>query len=363
MKMISDYITEQETCIMNTGMDDDYITAYCEAASAMSVANCYAELASLAALAFANDTETSYVQESGDEKPGILSKIGGAMKNAWEGFLRFWKAIIGKVKNFFVEKKVDAVNKKLDDMDPTMMLSIDIRALNPYIFIAFCDTVLDVIQDAEVITGGKAPNDIQWAGKMSKALETVKNGISDGTTLGDIHKKLGEITASDLRLNEADIPEYTVKGQKIEITAGQFKKVVKFFQSERAKKRMDELTRKVDEIEKRMKKTEGGHAETLKKYEDYQGLSNGAKKSMRKHGIDAPDTPDEKYDTSDKLDREAKYHQVGIARLKEIMSETSKLYEGMMSAYNSIANTVLSNPDSVKAKEKTTVSIESAYLV
>jgi hypothetical protein len=365
-KSISEFIMEQDTDVISENYaTDNFVSVYAECASALSVANCYAELASLGALALDNDGYTSFVMESGDDKPGVFSKLGGALKKAWEAFIKFWRTIIGKIKGFFVDKKVEAVNNKLDGMDPTTMLKLDIRVLNPYIFMIYAESVLSLLKDAGV---KGTSTDLAWANKAAQLKKNIEEDISTGKPISDIQKRMGEVTAAEIRLNDSDLPEYeTVGSQKIKITVGEFKKVVKFFQSDRAKKRIDDLQRKVDELEKSLKKIEEGHAETLKKYNDYKSLDSRVQRKVaenrKKNGTTGPEKPEDAYDTEEKLGNEAKYHQIQIKRLNEIIDVMSKLYEQMIGVYSNIANTVLRDPESVKAKEKEEKVSESAYLV
>lgn len=365
-RSISEFIQEQETGIVSTPeVNDNYISAYCECAAALSLANSYTEQMFLASLAVENNAPVSFIEEADNpEKKNIFQKIGGGLKFAWEKFIEFWKGIIRKIKGFFVDKKIEAVNKKLDEIDPTRELTLDVRVLNPYVFIMYSDSVLKLLNDNvdKVIVATdshKAGKDLtdpdryyanyetdyQWAGRISKLSKQVTEDISKGTAIKQIFDQMADVSSSDLKINESELPNYEVKdGQKIKITVGELKTVFKFVQSDRYKGALSRLEKRIADIEKEIKAAEKDHAETLDAWEKHENQPDRVKKEIEKRG-GLPDKPDERYNTSKKLQTEASINSRVIALLKEILNTTTKLSESMLSTYNTITSDILNNPD------------------
>ena len=67
-KSITEFITEQETGSASTG-SDNLVKAYAETAAAISLAQSYAEQASLAAFASENGINTLCIAEAAGEEP------------------------------------------------------------------------------------------------------------------------------------------------------------------------------------------------------------------------------------------------------------------------------------------------------
>ena len=123
MRSISEYITEQETgVVLESG--DTMVRGYIEFASAASLVNYYAEQASLVCFA----DENGFVMES----DGILSKIGGGIKSAWDGFIKFIKGLLGKLASFFKGKQLAKAENDLASLDQNQEITVDCFCFTAY---------------------------------------------------------------------------------------------------------------------------------------------------------------------------------------------------------------------------------------
>ncbi len=355
-KNISDFILEQESNDLSLYENNDYVAAYCECAAAAHLANYYAEMGQLVAFASENDINLfGIIQEEAEEgKKNIFQKLGGGIKNLWTKFVEFLKGIIGKIKDFFAGKKLEAAEKKLGEADPETKITIDQRVLYPYVIIAMCKWIVAGFDDAS-----RSSND-----------DATEMGSEIVKVLAPINKDADEISSgkADIKgiMKDVDMKtdfDYELRNDgRVTLTVGAFKQILADVKSNKMKNETDRIKIRLDEMKKKMENALAASNAEIKDSAEYKYTSkwDGGSGSGTKEKLDK------------QMASDSKKVQLASAAITKTMNHLTKAFDGMMTTYSNIADNVQSlikkNPgatgvENVIGTPKDETKTESFYFV
>lgn len=357
MRSISEFITEQETgVVLESG--DTMVRGYIEFASAASLVNYYAEQASIACFA----DENGFIMES----DGILSKIGGGIKSAWDGFIKFLKGLLGKLAGFFKKKELQKAENDLASLDQNQEITVEYRILYPYAILGVCKGFTQAINLSDY-SPDTATAEFKKVDEFNKQVDGYINGsdpqglkrmVSDGG--GDAK---GEI----------------LKDGRVVMTIGQFRSLVKELNGNKIKMEMDKIQHDIDILDKKMKNSFAASQDEInKKYKDPNVATDQNGKEVF-YGIhdDGPDSNAEEATRnaskdweSKKLAKSGRRGQIVMNALNTLTKHLSKMYDQCIQQYQVVASDVTkmlktggTSNNKIGRPADSTVSVESAYLV
>lgn len=363
MRSISEFITEQETgVVLESG--DSMIRGYIEFASASSLVNYYAEQASLACFA----DENGFVMES----DGILSKIGGGLKNAWSGFIKFLKGLLGKLTSFFKKKELQKAENDLASLDQNQEITVEARILYPYAILGVCKKFGEDVNMSDYDSNGTSGMSalVRPISDLNKEIDGFVNG-NDPRGMKGMISKGGGYDKYEL-LNDG----------RVVMTIGQFRNLVKELNGNKIKMEMDKIQHEIDTIDKKLKNTIAElKGDIDKEFKDPSSAEVNGKNVFV--GIHHDNDPDDDFEEAKRnaaknsatkaVDKASARGQALVKALNTLTKHLSKMYDQCIQQYQVVASDVTkmlktsapggTNNNKIGRPADTTVSVESAYLV
>lgn len=357
-KKISEFIQEQESNDLSLYENNDYVAAYCECAAAAHLTNYYAEMGQLVAFASENDINLfGVIQEEAEEgKKNIFQKLGGGIKNLWTKFVEFLKGVIGKIKDFFAGKKLEAAEKKLGEADPGTQITIDQRVLYPYVIIAMCKKIVSGFDDAARSSSGDAT---EMGSELVRVLAPINKDFDD---MGSGKWNIKDVVKEEDLGMQTDFDYELRNDGRITLTVGAFKKILADVKSNKMKNETDRIKIRLDEMKKKMENALAASNAEIKDSAEYKYTSkwDGGTGAGTKEKLDK------------QMASDSKKVQLASAAITKTMNHITKVFDGMMTTYNNIAEDVQSlikkNPgatgvENVIGKPKDEAKAESFYFV
>ena len=361
MRSISEYITEQETgVVLESG--DTMVRGYIEFASAASLVNYYAEQASLVCFA----DENGFIMES----DGILSKIGGGIKSAWDGFIKFIKGLLGKLAGFFKGKQLAKAENDLASLDQNQEITVEYRILYPYAILGVCKTFGDKANLDSFDESAGMSALVRPISDLNKEIDDFTNGNDPQGLKRMVQEGGGE-------------SKYEVlKDGRVVMTIGQFRTLVKELNGNKIKMEMDKIQHEIDTIDKKMKNAIAelkGDAD--KAFKDPSTAEVNGKNVFV--GIHHDDDPDDDFEAAKRsaaknsankaIDKASAKGQAAIKALNTFTKHLSKMYDQCIQQYQTVASDVTkmlktsapggTSNNKIGRPADATVSVEAAYLV